>query len=538
MKQATYHNIASFLLKPLKHHFLFLLALFVFLTIPYLFLPYIFGARLYIAAHCFLYSYLITLIVSLIKPIAVRRIVQIIIMVVITAFFVVNSYCCIELGYRIDADIVSLIQQTDSNETSEFLSGMLPKGLILFNIAVFLFFFILWLVSRRQPISLGRKYPKVVLAGLGCCTAFAAYCWEGWEDGPLYFFKELKSFENIDDLRPYYKKPSLIANDTTAKSPNVVLIIGESFSRCHSSLYGYEKVTNPRLSVLKDNSLLFTFDDINSAYSTTSNSIKLMMSTYSKADKAKPNSKKWYECTNIIQLMQECGYQCCWFSNQARWNKNNNTARLFGDACDKQWLLQQEGGSNKVLSGTDMVLVDSSYQFVNHMPPQESHFIVYHMIGSHFTFSRRYPHHFAHFTSKDYESEPQEHRTLLATYDNSILYNDFVVSRIIDLFKDKEAIILYVPDHGQVMFRNPNDPDYYAHGNTHDRTSYALGVQIPFIIYASPLFQQRHPETMQRIKYRQDHPKNWDTDDLPYLIMDLIGVVEIDGESTKKSLLN
>jgi hypothetical protein len=44
---------------------------------------------------------------------------------------------------------------------------------------------------------------------------------------------------------------------------------------------------------------------------------------------------------------------------------------------------------------------------------------------------------------------------------------------------------------------------------------------------------------MQRIKYRQEHPKAWNSDDLPYLIMDLIGVTAIDGEEVKpKSVLN
>ena len=44
---------------------------------------------------------------------------------------------------------------------------------------------------------------------------------------------------------------------------------------------------------------------------------------------------------------------------------------------------------------------------------------------------------------------------------------------------------------------------------------------------------------MERIRYRQNHTKVWNSENLPYLIMDLIGVKEVDGVAVKpKSLLN
>jgi len=161
------------------------------------------------------------------------------------------------------------------------------------------------------------------------------------------------------------------------------------------------------------------------------------------------------------------------------------------------------------------------------------------MMGSHFDFSMRYPKEFARFKEADYADQPADHRSTLAAFDNSIFYNDYVVDRIMSLYKDKEAIVIYLPDHGQVMYRNPQKSWYFAHGNPQDPVSYALGVEIPFFIYASPLYQQKHPETMERIKNRQAHPKAWNADDLPYFIMDLIGVTAINGQDTRdKSVLN
>ena len=89
------------------------------------------------------------------------------------------------------------------------------------------------------------------------------------------------------------------------------------------------------------------------------------------------------------------------------------------------------------------------------------------------------------------------------------------------------------------MYRNTKDPDFYAHGRKGDPVDYALGVEVPFFVYASPLFQQKHPDVMERIKNRQEHPKSWNSEDLPYFIMDLIGVKTINGEEVRpRSVLN
>ena len=107
-----------------------------------------------------------------------------------------------------------------------------------------------------------------------------------------------------------------------------------------------------------------------------------------------------------------------------------------------------------------------------------------------------------------------------------------------DIFKNTESVVIYLPDHGQVMYRNPNNPDYYTHGNGNS-VDYALGVEIPFFVYASPLFQQKYPQIMERIKNRQENPKSWNSEDLPYFIMDLIGVKTINGEDVRpRSVLN
>lgn len=543
MLNTVLHKLGEILQKPFREHFLFLVAFFFLATSPYFFWHpmYVQGFNIYIlylAIHCFVLSYLVTLLVSLIKPDIVRKIVQGILIALAAILFAVNFYCNFVLDFLFDADIAMLILGTDVHETKEFASALLPTWIILAVLGVYVFFIALWWISKRHRLNLGKKTSWIALGVLFICAILSIRNWRAWEDGPLKLFEELSNIESSDDLQSYYTHPDITIIDKSQMPANVVLIIGESFARVHSSLYGYDKPTNPELGACRDSSMLFTFDNIDAPAPTTAQSLRFMLSAYAQSDDASSNEKKWYEYTTIIELMQDCGFDCYWFSNQARGNKHNSTARAFAEACNKHWFLQQEG-SDRYNVTPDKVLVDSSYQFVNQLQSTGHHFIIYHMMGSHYEFSMRYPQEFAKFTENDYLTEPQSHRTILASYDNSILYNDYIVRQILNLYKDKDAIVIYIPDHGQVMYRDPKDPDYYAHGKMNNKVRYALGVEVPFMIYASPLYQEKHPETMQRIKYRQDHPKAWNSDDLPYLIMDLIGVKDINGEEVKpKSVLD
>ena len=543
MLNTVLHKLGEILQKPFREHFLFLVAFFFLATSPYFFWHpmYVQGFNIYIlylAIHCFVLSYLVTLLVSLIKPDIARKIVQGILIALAAILFAVNFYCNFVLDFLFDADIAMLILGTDVHETKEFASALLPTWIILAVLGVYVFFIALWWISKRHRLNLGKKTSWIALGVLFICAILSIRNWRAWEDGPLKLFEELSNIESSDDLQSYYTHPDITIIDKSQMPANVVLIIGESFARVHSSLYGYDKPTNPELGACRDSSMLFTFDNIDAPAPTTAQSLRFMLSAYAQSDDASSSEKKWYEYTTIIELMQDCGFDCYWFSNQARGNKHNSTARAFAEACNKHWFLQQEG-SDRYNVTPDKVLVDSSYQFFNQLQSTGHHFIIYHMMGSHYEFSMRYPQEFAKFTENDYLTEPQSHRTILASYDNSILYNDYIVRQILNLYKDKDAIVIYIPDHGQVMYRDPKDPDYYAHGKMNNKVRYALGVEVPFMIYASPLYQEKHPETMQRIKYRQDHPKAWNSDDLPYLIMDLIGVKDINGEEVKpKSVLD
>lgn len=535
MFKTILRKIADILLMPFRKHFLFFIVFFVLATSCYTIRHLVLEINLIAAVttmmHCFNLTYIVTLLVGLIRPKLARKIIQGVLIALAVIDFALNFYCICQLKYFFDADIALLILETDANEAKEFAAAMLPKWIVLTEIAVYLSLIFLWWLSKRRNLNLGKRTSLLALGFLCICLAWNYHCWTVWKDGPIARFSEIPEYSIPSDLKAYYSHPHFTFDEEQDRPVNVVLIIGESFARNHSSLYGYDKITNPELKALKDSSLLFIFDSIDSPAPGTAKSIRDMLSTFNESDE-KNKDKKWYEYISLIEIMKESGYDSYWFGNQACANKNNGTARTYAHACSRQWFLQKEGLEESI-EGYDIILVDTSYQYVKQLSSQKHNFFIYHMMGSHFLYHMRYPEEFAKFSENDYLKDPENHREILSTYDNSILYNDYVVKKIMDMYKDSESIVIYVPDHGQVMFRNKKNPDYYAHGKSNNPINYAYGIQIPFFVYASPLYQQKHPETMERIINRQNNPISWNSDDLPYFIMDLIGIKEINGEDVR-----
>jgi heptose-I-phosphate ethanolaminephosphotransferase len=146
-------------------------------------------------------------------------------------------------------------------------------------------------------------------------------------------------------------------------------------------------------------------------------------------------------------------------------------------------------------------------------------------MGSHVDYQARYPQKtFRRFTPQQYdrpELTPKQRQTL-AHYDNSLLYNDSVVKAITDRFADRDALVIYMPDHGEEIF----DSEPYVSGRLHNtKVDYRLAhneMEIPFWIWGSPRYIENHPYGWLAIQAAKDRPLM--TDALPHLLLYLGGI--------------
>lgn len=126
-------------------------------------------------------------------------------------------------------------------------------------------------------------------------------------------------------------------------------------------------------------------------------------------------------------------------------------------------------------------------------------FISVHLRGGHWNYSRRYPEKFNVFRpsldpDSDYQVGDESIRTeIINSYDNSILYTDFIVSELIGMLEEKggHATPTYTADHGEDLL--DDDRNLFAHGRiTKD------SVEVPLLIWLSDSYAARFPAAGRR----------------------------------------
>ena len=114
-------------------------------------------------------------------------------------------------------------------------------------------------------------------------------------------------------------------------------------------------------------------------------------------------------------------------------------------------------------------------------------------------------------------------------YDNAVLYNDFIVDQIIRRFEDKNAVVLYLSDHGEEVFDNMS---LAVHTETIGSTNM---IEIPMMIWCSQKFSQDCPELEARIAASVHRP--YMTDDMIHTLLDIMGI-ETDEYEPSRSIIN
>lgn len=151
-------------------------------------------------------------------------------------------------------------------------------------------------------------------------------------------------------------------------------------------------------------------------------------------------------------------------------------------------------------------------------------FIVFHLMGSHSEFEDRYPSEYQKYIPGDYADYKDYQREVIANYDNSILYNDYVVYQILNCFSDEETLAFYFSDHGIDLYESSDN--YYGHAIKGNAASEEVALSIPFMVYCSEKYQQSFPNDIETIC--KDTSDLFETETFLEYLMYLLG---IDSES-------
>lgn len=472
----------------------------------------------YLFAEGVFLSYCISRLLQIVNKIPYVRYLQYVVVGVMIGFYFGNIIACVTFREQINEITIPIILGTNISEAGDFISAFSSWNLMTMLGAGGIALVLIWVCVPyiKSKFVKSIAYAFALFGGLAFFHNPAAA--NDVVYGGIYNIFALSETPNIKD---YYKERHI--KDNGSGPQNVIVIFGESHSKKHSQLYGWRKSNEPRLSDLKENGQLILFNKVTSAAPSTDQSFKYMMSTYSRSS----SESKWYECMSIPEVLTYSTYESYWISNQNKHAVYNNNISSYASLFNHEiWTEESIDGTNN--SHYDGDLLPLLRENVKNTDKKKCIFV--HLMGSHFVYDKRYPKNFSKWSVNDYLDDPEYKRQALATYDNSILYNDYIVSEIIARFSSEETIVLYFPDHGEDIY--DSSADYCGHGKPGDPVSFKCGTDIPFMVYMSDKYKKHYPHKSKVLSRNVN--KEFCTEDILYILMDILGLELNDNRDVEK----
>jgi heptose-I-phosphate ethanolaminephosphotransferase len=298
--------------------------------------------------------------------------------------------------------------------------------------------------------------------------------------------------------------------DANAQQPaTLVLVIGESTDRQRMSLYGYPRQTTPQLDALRPE--LDVFDQVVAPRPYT---IEVLQQVLTFADQQHPD--RYLTTPSLISVMKQAGYKTFWITNQQTMTQRNTMLTTFSRQADEQVYLNNNRDQNST-SQYDEDVLEPFGQVLKDKAPRK--LIVVHLLGTHMDYRYRFPKAYAHFEGGAGAPEHVTGKKLQKynDYDNAVLYNDHVVSSLIDRFKGSSphGFLVYLSDHGESVY-DPVAPKMLGRNEAAPtRPMYT----IPFLLWRSPSWKQDHPLDVQPALHRE-----WTTSHFMHTWADLAGL--------------
>ena len=336
------------------------------------------------------------------------------------------------------------------------------------------------------------------------------------------YLDEMKQVEANLNLFDKIQTVNNLKQDQATLPSTHIILIGESTSRLHMSLYGYERQTNPKLGSIKKELKIFR-----NVFASRPNTIESLEQVLTFANQEHPDLYKTKP--SLMAILKQAGYKLYWISNQQTLTTRNTMLTSFAKQTDEQFFLNNARNQNSY--SFDEKVFEPLEKILNNN--DEKKIIFVHLIGTHMNYKYRYPKNFSHFTNDDFLNTeiPKNHIERINHYDNAILYNDYIIFQIIQSLKAKQiknSSLVYFSDHGEEVY------DVGSHEfQGRNEAAPTLGMYaIPFIFWVGPDEALNRHFNDRAILIRQH-----DNADFIYTYLDFLGI-SFDGFLPHESLIN
>lgn len=285
---------------------------------------------------------------------------------------------------------------------------------------------------------------------------------------------EKKEFKIVGDDAAYKKGE---------KKRILVFIIGETQRTANYSLNGYSvNETNPYLSKQEN---LVSLKNFYSCATSTRLSVPCLLTNFNRDNFDVDEAN---DMSNFADILQKIGIKVIWLDN----NSGGCT-----HLCDR---IKKENKKLYYARGLDEKIYKEAQTAIKNA--KDDTLIILHIQGSHGpAYYKNYPKNFKKFTPTcdTAQLEKCDMQTIANTYDNTILYQDYLQNSLINELKGKngnfQKAFIFVSDHGESLGEN----GLYLHG-----MPYALAPTQQKHIPAIFWFDESKKELAYSLKNMQD----------------------------------
>ena len=394
-------------------------------------------------------------------------------------------------------DTLLAIAQTNIQEAIEYAKDNFSCKtiflIILTNASVF------FVAIKNTQKILWNKYNLFLV--LFCITACLVGVYKYRDniitDIPKQASKTLAQYKNFSKERTDRKdNMSKLLLSHKPEAGVYVLVIGESQNRAHMQAYNYHRATTPWLDSMKNdkNMLLFT-----KAYSCHTHTVPTLL--YALTAKNQYNNIAVKNAVSVLEVAEAAGFETVWLSNQVKYSAwDTPVTSIASEANQQKWINSTLGESTNT-DYFDGKLIEE----LEKIKITDKMLIVMHLMGNHGSYEQRYPKAFEKYDGKN----------TIDKYDNSIIYNDYVMSQV---YKRARKIpnfkgLVYCSDHADAIDKNlSHDAAQFDFDMTH----------IPLYIYLSDSYIQNNSAKYKSLEKQKN--KLFTNDLLFNLMLGVLGI--------------
>lgn len=392
----------------------------------------------------------------------------------IVSFTLVGNAICLYFintyNVLIDRAMMGNVFNTQASEATSFFSWSFVAYILILGVPP-----CIWLFKKMTDYGSFKRF----LANAGTALIVMAAILAGnlknttWIDyhAPVLGSKLMPWSYTVNSIRyyNYWKKMNQKeirlpdATFTTDSKDIVVLIIGESARSQNFSLYGYERETNP---LMASDSVVALKARASETYTTAA--VKAILSH-------KPSGDLYEILPNYLQRN---GVDVVW--RKSNWGtpplhieRNYGKGSLkdrFPEADDRYDGILFHGLKDEILSCEKDKIFIAIHTYTSHGPSYYAN-----TPDGHKKF-------FPECTTVEMSKASQNE--LINSYDNTIVYTDYLVHSVIDMlrsdFPDRRSCVIFISDHGESL----GEGGLYMHGVPKNMAPDAQ-LDIPFIVWTS-----------------------------------------------------